>query len=261
MKMIFFPKNKISPEGIKEHLMASTWEHIEYLEEIDSTNEYLKRKKDAPHQSVVIAESQYAGKGRMDRSFYSPKGGGIYMSILLRPTTSMEDTSFLTVTAAVAVKNVLTRLSGKDVKIKWINDLFLDHKKICGILCESSFSAGKDTADYVVIGIGINLYGTRFPKELKEIAGTLLNRKFDRNLVISAILDEFYTLTHPLDKKAVLEAYKRASLVLGKEVTVYSASESYEAVAVDINEDAHLIVRTKEGEQKNLCAGEVRIKL
>lgn len=260
MKFPFFQKNKISPGKIKEHLTSSTWDHIEYLGKIDSTNEYLKRKKDTPHKTVVIANRQTAGKGRMDRSFFSPKGG-IYMSLLLHPDSSMEDTSFLTVTAAVAVRNALVHFSGNDVKIKWINDLFVQNKKICGILCESSFSSGKDSPDYVIVGIGVNLYSTRFPKELRDIAGTLSNCKMDKNQVIAAILDEFHTLTHPLDKKAVLEAYKDASMVLGKEVFVYSGNETYEAVAVDINEDAHLIVETKSGERKTLCAGEVRIKL
>lgn len=254
----------LSSEGILPHLThKECGDHLEVFSTIDSTNRYLKEAAaaHAPDWSVAVANEQTAGRGRMDRSFYSPAGSGIYMSILVRPDWASDDIVFLTVTAAVAVRRALYRLTQKDIGIKWINDLYLDKKKICGILCEGGFEMESGRIGYAVVGIGMNIHPADFPQELRTIAGSLTHDPINRNKVVAAVLDELYEMTHPLNKKAVLEEYKTHSIVLGKEVTVISENRLEKAVAIDIDSDAHLIVRYPSGEESALFSGEVRVKL
>ena len=254
----------LSKEGILPHLKHTECaQHLTVLSTVDSTNRYLKNAANsgAPHFSVVIADEQTAGRGRKDRSFYSPSGSGIYMSVLVRPQGDNADTVFLTAAASVAGRRALTRFTDEEIGIKWVNDLYLHQKKICGILCEGGFEMETGRIDHVVIGIGINIHPTTLPNDLIPIVGHLSDREINRNEVAAAVLDELYEIIRSLDKNAVLEEYKAHSILLGKEVRVMANGREETALAIDIDPDAHLIVRTAYGEEKALFSGEVSIKL
>ena len=173
---------------------------LQAFESLDSTNNYLKKlaAEGAAEGTVVIADEQTAGRGRMGRSFASVAGCGIYMSMLLRPADCTPDCAqSLTAVCAVAVCRAIEKVCGRAPGIKWINDLYLRGKKICGILCESSVKNGK--VDYAVLGIGLNVT-TRiedFPEELRETAGSLLTQTgftFERGKLIAAIIAELSSL-------------------------------------------------------------------
>ena len=130
-----------------------------YFEELDSTNSYLKEMaaKGAQEGTIIIANRQSAGRGRLGRSFFSPEEKGIYMSILLRPDISLERAVLITSMAAVAVAEAIEQVSGIQTKIKWVNDIFLNKKKVCGILTEAGIDAETGTLEYAVLGIGVNV--------------------------------------------------------------------------------------------------------
>lgn len=234
---------------------------------LDSTNEYIKREaKNLAEGAVVVANEQTSGKGRQGRKFVSPPSMGIYMSMLLKPDCAPLTAATLTANAAVAVCKAIERVAHFSPDIKWINDLFLRGKKICGILCESSITDHK--LDYVIVGIGLNVI-TRpedFPPELLKTAGSLYSQTgeiIERGKLIMAIieeLDKMYTAWKE-NPRVYLDEYRRRCKMLGHQVDVYSFEGTDTVVAEDISEDFGLIVRYGNGERKTLHAGEVSIKL
>lgn len=150
---------------------------IRVVDTAGSTNSVLKTlaEKGAPHGQVLIAKEQTAGRGRLGRSFCSPKDTGLYMSVLLRPRFSAEDALFITTAAAVAVAEAVDRFAESESKIKWVNDVYLSGKKVCGILTEAAMDFESGGLNYAVCGIGINLSAERLPKELEAIAGGILS--------------------------------------------------------------------------------------
>ena len=240
---------------------------LEAFESLDSTNTYLKKRaaEGAPEGTVVIANAQTAGRGRMGRSFASAPGLGIYMSMLLRPDSGAECIGSLTAGAAVAVCRAIERVCGVAPGIKWVNDLFLKGKKICGILCEGSVKA--DGAEYVVMGIGLNVI-TRpqdFPGELRGTAGSLYSQTgivYERGKLISAIISELCAMyeTWKPDPSALLDDYRRRCFVLGSTVEVSPLTEGvFTADAVDISGDFGLVLRLPDGSVRTVHSGEVRI--
>lgn len=240
---------------------------LEAFEALDSTNTYLKKRaaEGAPEGTVIIANAQTAGRGRMGRSFASAPGLGIYMSMLLRPDANAECVRSLTAGTAVAVCRAIERVCGITPGIKWINDLFLKGKKICGILCESSVKSGG--TEYVVLGIGLNVI-TRpqdFPEELRGTAGSLYSQTgivFERGKLISAIISELCTMyeTWKSDPSALLDDYRRRCFVLGSTVEVSPVTGGvFTADAVDISGDFGLVLRLPDGSVRTVHSGEVRI--
>ena len=236
------------------------------LDSVDSTNDYLKREAASlPEGTVVIANEQTNGKGRLGRSFYSPPSMGIYMSMLLRPDCAPLEAATLTANAAVAVCKAIERVTPFKPDIKWINDVLLRGKKICGILCESSITDHK--LDYVIVGVGLNVI-TRvddFPYELLKTAGSIYSQTgevADRGKLILAIIEELDAMyaAWQQDKTVYLEEYKSRCAMLGHEVEIYSSEGSDTVLAEDISEDFGLTVRYANGEKKTLHAGEVSIK-
>ncbi len=238
------------------------------FETLDSTNSELKKlaAEGAPEGTVVIANEQTAGRGRLGRSFASAPGAGIYMSVLLRPCLDLDCAPSLTAVTAVAVSRAIEKCCGRAVGIKWTNDLYLRNKKICGILCESSLRA--DKLDYAVVGIGVNVT-TRtedFPPEIRDVAGSLYTQTgytFERGAIISAILaelDEVYRqwLEGP---SRCLEEYRQRCFILGSEVTVSAPDGEYRATAESISPDYGLRVRLDSGEIRTLHCGEVSLKM
>lgn len=225
---------------------------VSVFDSIDSTNSYAKGEFNGS-PLIVLADGQTNGRGRLGRSFFSPAGTGLYMSIALRLPIP---TDVLTVVAAVAVSRAIEDISDKYAQIKWVNDIFIDGKKVCGILCESlSLTDGK--ADSAVIGIGINLSTESFPEEISHIAGSLGNKDFDRNELAARIFAELVYLLGR-DKSSVLKEYEDRLFILGKDVSFIKDGVSRKGVAFGINEDANLLVDV-DGEIVALSSGEISL--
>lgn len=239
----------------------------EFLTETDSTNRYLKElaTAGAPEGTVVIANRQSAGRGRLGRSFFSPEEKGIYMSILLRPEISLERSVLITSMAAVAVARAVERVSGITAQIKWVNDIFLNKKKVCGILTEAGIDAERQTLSYAVLGIGVNVGSMEFPEELKEIATSVSNEcgfAVKKEALIDEILKELELWYPTLWDGGFLEESKARSILLGKEIRVVDEMHpegGYTAKAVDINELGNLIIEW-DGSTQVLNSGEVSIR-
>ena len=172
----------LSADGIKKYLNDGY--KITVLESTGSTNEALKREaRTAGEWTVVIADSQTGGKGRMTRKFFSPKNCGIYMSVLLKPTLSVEKSVLITAAAAVAVSEAIEKLGHRETKIKWVNDVFICNKKVCGILTEGGINTETMGLDWAVLGIGINAYTPDggFDDEIADIAGAVFDGKSEGN--------------------------------------------------------------------------------
>lgn len=228
-----------------------------------STNDDAKSLSLSNKQVVVIAESQEKGRGRLNRVFYSPKGKGVYMSVLLKPDLSITDSVKITTFVAVACARVIERLAGVKVDIKWVNDLYINGKKVCGILTESAMDVKTGKLKYAVCGIGINCYGLDFPSEISFIATSIEKEsgvKIDRNLLISAILNEIKDIKKEIESENYIKEYKARQFILNKEILVISSGESYKATALDITNNGSLIVE-KNGEKITVNSGEVSIKV
>ena len=234
--------------------------------EVTSTNDILKSLavQNAPEFSVLVAEEQTAGKGRLGRKFYSPKQSGIYLSILLRPNISATQSLCITTTAAVAVCRALENTLKIKPKIKWVNDIFVDDRKVCGILTEASLSLESGGLDWAVLGIGLNVSTPEdgYPDELKEIASSVLSSSDVeiRSQLAAAIIDEFLDIYPNVTDKSVLEDYRKRSLLDGREVTVIRADEQERATVIGIDDDYSLIVKTENGERR-IKTGEVSVRL
>lgn len=239
---------------------------IEVLEKATSTNTLVKEHASEKDEGfVMVAGEQTAGRGRMGRSFFSPGDSGVYMSILLKPQIKPEDAVQITTAAAVSVCRALKNLGVSDSKIKWVNDIFLNDKKVCGILTESSFNSQKGMLDFAVLGVGINIYESEggFPEEIKNIAGAVFTqRKEDlRNRFIAGFINYFFGFYRELSSKKHMKEYKEKSFVLGKEITVIQGEKTEKAKALDIDENCNLITEFSDGAIKKLYTGEISIKL
>ncbi len=252
-------------EQIREKLRENTLvSDIQIFSELDSTNRYLKElaKEGAKAGTVIIANKQSAGKGRLGRSFFSPEGTGIYMSILLRPEMELQKSVRITSMAAVAVARAIERVSGIEAKIKWVNDIFLNGKKVCGILTESGINATTGVLEYAVLGIGINVGTIQFPEELKQIATSICNEcshTVKRNELIVEILKELEYWYPSLWNGSFLKESRKRSLLLGKDILVVGSEKDYQAKALDLDDMGHLWIE-KEGKKEMLHSGEVSIK-
>ena len=238
---------------------------LEIHEQLDSTNNRAKTlaAAGAPHGLAVVADAQSGGRGRLGRSFFSPEHSGVYLTVILRPDCAPERASLLTSLAAVAAARAVERVSGADVKIKWVNDLYLNEKKICGILTEAGLGLEAGRLEYAVTGIGINVNRMVFPPELREIATSIGNETglaTDRNRLIAEILNELERLYGDLETGAFLEESRKRSNVIGRRVTVIEGGRQYPALAEDIDSQGRLVIRTEEGEAC-LNYGEVSLKL
>lgn len=257
-------REDLSIEKIEEYLGESHGFEIIIKDETDSTNNDLKElaKSGADSGCVVIADTQRQGRGRVGRSFYSPKGSGIYMSLLIRPRLESADVVLLTTAASVAVCRGIETATGKSPLIKWVNDLYLDGRKICGILTEAvnDYKSGKING--IIIGVGINCEEADLPEEIKDIAGFVAREgeSFSRNRIIAEVLKELAKIEEAAEDKSFLDEYRRRSLVLGREIYVLG-KENEILKAIDIDENGSLVVETKSGEKKVLFSGEISIRL
>lgn len=239
---------------------------IHIYKSLESTNKTAKEMavSGAAHGTVILSDTQTMGRGRYSRSFFSP-GGGLYMSLVLRPEgLRFENPTSVTAFAAVAVCEAIECVCQKVPEIKWVNDIFLDGKKVCGILTEAVTDFESGELDWIVLGIGINV-STRteeFPAELQSSATSLYpDEKMPgvRNKLAAQIINRILGFEIPPQEAEIFEAYKKRLMVLGKKITVIQNQTEFRATAIDIDSAGHLIVKKESGEIISLSSGEIRM--
>lgn len=233
---------------------------------IDSTNTVAKNlaEEGAGEGTAVVALQQTAGRGRLGRSFLSQKGG-VYFSIVLKPNLNVNDVVFITVAAAVAAARAIEAVSGKQCFIKWVNDIYLNNKKVCGILTEGGFNPD-GTLKYAVLGVGINLFEPKngFPTNL-PLAGSVFNKgckimlkNRKKEQIIAQFANDFFAIYNQLDKKEFIKEYSRRSFLTGKEITFEKQGKTYTATVIGIDDDARLVL-SLDGKTEALSHGEIQI--
>lgn len=225
---------------------------ITKFEEIDSTNTALKRMENAPHGTVFVAKRQLAGRGRLGRSFSSPHG--IYLSVLLRRKEAPSQLLHLTAMTAVAVRRAITEVCGVQPQIKWVNDLLLNDKKLCGILVEG------DQERYIIgIGINCNTDLNDLPPEVRAMAARI---ECDEDALIDALVRHLHEMDEKLlsARKEWMQEYANACVSVGKTVQVVSAQQRCEAFSLGVDENAALLVRYPDGRVQAVSSGEVSVR-
>ena len=238
------------------------------MEEIDSTNSYLKREAlcGAPHGTVAVANGQTAGRGRMTRSFLAPPGKGVYLSILLRPHLPPLDLMCVTGMTAVAVCNAVERTAGVRPGIKWTNDLVLNGRKLCGILTEMALETESGLTQYVVIGAGVNVSHTPedFGPEVSQMATSLAQEGYTvtRSALAAAMIEELYRLSDALGGGLApwVDAYRRDCVNIGKPVRLMWTDRKVQGTALDIDDQFGLVVRLDDGSVTTVRTGEVSVR-
>lgn len=234
------------------------------LDEVDSTNRYLKElaKNSTINHMVVIANQQTGGRGRLGRNFVSSQGKGIYMSILIRPDFSIHLAKKITCMVSVAITKAIDKLTGAQTSIKWVNDIYLNHKKICGILTEGATSLEQNSMEYVIIGIGINCYHQVFDEELGKKATTIedeLGIIVSRNELISKIINEVdeYISDFDASSQLFMKEYIDKSFVIGRDVELQKGNTIMLVKVKDINSDGELIVEDIDKKEITFASGEI----
>lgn len=253
---------------------------IHVYQELPSTNQTAKKMAidGAAHGTVVLANRQTAGRGRYGRSFYSPAGSGLYMSVVLRERAYLATATKVTAAVAVLVCEAIQQLTGISAEIKWVNDLLCPHsgRKLCGILTEAVTSMESATVDFLVVGIGINVHTEDFPEEISTVATALLTASsavnggggtghrcspVTRTQLAGAVIGRMLTNADWITAPSTYEGYQQRLSLLGKTVTVHLPQEAYEAVAVGVDPDYQLVVRRPDGTLQTLSSGEVSVRV
>ena len=238
---------------------------LEVLSAVDSTNSYLKQKAaQTPSWHVVIASEQTAGRGRMGRTFESPPGTGVYLSVLLRPALPAQQAVRLTTAAAVAACLAIEDCTDSSASIKWVNDVYVRGKKTCGILTEASIDLESGGLDWAVMGIGFNVYEPQggFPAEIRNIAGAIAEKPVRdlRCRIAASFLKHYYDLVETGRLDGYSDEYIKRSFVIGRSVNVLRSGSSRPAKALSIDEECRLIVEYEDGSREALSSGEVSIR-
>ena len=237
------------------------------LPSANSTNQYLKEMDTSTVSDgyVVIADGQENGRGRYGRTFISPRGEGIYMSILLTPKCSWQNIRLITVCAAVAVAKAVENICGVRADIKWVNDIFMNGKKLCGILTEALMSGELGEVDSVIVGIGINT--GKIHKDVEDIATSVKAETGlygIRNSLIAEVLNQFEKVYRDCGKKEkmrdILNYYERRLFIKGRDVLVNNRKDKYTAKVLGIDENAALVVRLRNGAEEHITSGEIQLQ-
>ena len=259
----------VSIQGIKPFLSPQSKlyaENIKIYKTLESTNKTAKEMAvaGAEHGTVIIADSQTKGRGRYSRSYFSPSGG-LYMSIILRPEVlNFENPTSVTAFAAVAVCEAIESISEKTPKIKWVNDVLIDEKKVCGILTEAVTDFESGSLDWIVLGIGINVYikTEDFPDDLQSSATSIFpdEKMYGvRNKLSAEIINRILGFEIMPREAEIFRKYKKRLAMLGKEVIVIQNKNEYKATVIDIDAVGHLVVKNENGEIITVSSGEIRV--
>lgn len=251
-KRLNIDKNYINNEQVN---------NIYVIDEIDSTNKYLKElaNQNEDEISIVIANSQTMGRGRLGRTFISNKGKGIYMSILFRPNVNMQISQRITSLVATAVSNAIDKICMIETKIKWVNDIYLNDKKLAGILTEGHTNFESKKVEYIVVGIGINLYHQDFPNDLDNIVTTLedeTNIIYSKKELIKEIINQIIYYYNNIERNLHITTYKEKSYVIGKNVELNIHGEIKYGKVLNIDDEGELIVEIN-GINEIIYSGEV----
>ena len=256
----------LSSEGIRLYLNEEFSNiPIVVYKTIASTNSEAKllAVQNAAHGTTVISEEQTKGRGRFGRDFFSPSDSGIYM-IILKPKLNIENSVLVTTAAAVAVCHAIDKYSHDVPMIKWVNDIFIGDRKVCGILTEAVTNFESGMTDSVIVGIGINVKTKKedFPLELRNTAGSVFDNdnNFIRNQLSAEIINNVLKISRNLEEKSFMETYKQRSMILGEHILYKKDNIWHEGYALDIDDCGGLIVYTSEGQKIILNSGEVSIK-
>ncbi|EOH95647.1 biotin-[acetyl-CoA-carboxylase] ligase [Enterococcus haemoperoxidus ATCC BAA-382] len=257
----------LSAEGIRLALGSATPNlSITVLNSSESTMKDAKLAaiNGEPDNTLIVADIQEAPKGRFGRPFFSKAGSGIYMSMLLRPNQNFEEMAQYTVIMAVAIARAMDNLTPVQTKIKWVNDIYINGKKVCGILSEAMSDVESGQISNVIIGMGINfsLKQNEFPKELREKATSLFPEDepiITRNELIGEIWNQFYAILNQLPEQSFLEEYRQKSFVLGKTVSFTQTGIDYKGIATAINDHGELVVQLQDKKEKVLSSGEISL--
>lgn len=250
-----------------ENVLSTRWagQSIYYFAETDSTNIQAKKLKNAEHGSLVIADRQTSGRGRLGRTWESSSDENIYMTLRLKPDIPADKAPMLTLVMALSVVQAIEDVTGIKGNIKWPNDIVVNKKKICGILTE--MSVDMMGIEYVVIGVGVNVNTKHFPKEL-QLTATSLSAEggydFDRAEIVAGILkrfEEYYEVfTKNLSLAGLMDVYNTRLINRNKEVRVLEPGQEYSGYALGIDETGQLLVRKEDGEVAKIFAGEVSVR-
>ncbi|MHC1722710.1 MAG: biotin--[acetyl-CoA-carboxylase] ligase [Aminipila sp.] len=264
----------LSEQGIRLHLCQSTSVlPLHVYKTLDSTNLTAKRLalEGVSHGTVVISNEQTKGRGRLGRDFYSPPSSGIYLTILLKPNFDLSKSVLITTASSVAVFNAIKKVCGIESQIKWVNDVYINGEKICGILTEAITDFETGTIEYIALGIGINCHipESGYPDEIRNKAGAI-QASFSRNELAAEVINQVMSIYEDIESRNFISEYKKHSMVLGKNIEVikhYSKQQTSEnpdaqsAVAIDIDNDGGLMVEYEDGSREVLNTGEISIKL
>lgn len=259
---------RLDAAEIERQMEACAWRgRLVVLDSVDSTNNYARRlaAEGAPEGTAVIADMQTAGRGRRGRSFFSPSGEGLYLSVILRPNARPEQILHLTAMTAVAASRAVAAVCGERPMIKWTNDLVFGRKKLAGILTELSLVAETREVEYVVIGIGVNCAQSAFPEELREIATSIrmeCGTPVDRCALAAALLREFSRMEDALmtQRDAWLREFAENCVTIGRDVRILRAGTERAAHADGIGPEAELLVTYPDGTKDAVTSGEVSVR-
>lgn len=250
-------------------LMHTDWvaKEVLYFDTIDSTNTKAQElaEKGYPSGTLVVADKQESGKGRRGRSWVSPSGTGIFMTLMLKPDINPNNASMLTLVAALAVAKAITSVTGEEALIKWPNDIVVNGKKVCGILTE--MNAQFDYINHIVVGIGINVHNESFPEEISQMASSLMieagGKRFHRAQIIAETMsyfEQYYdTFLKTQDLSALVREYDELLVNRNKSVRVLDPKEPFDGKAMGITPKGELIVDTWES-RKLVSSGEVSVR-
>jgi BirA family transcriptional regulator, biotin operon repressor / biotin---[acetyl-CoA-carboxylase] ligase len=261
-----FSSPDLSADAISAQIKGSFWKNIYLYRSVDSTNELassLSGKNKIESNTVIIADQQESGKGRLGRKWISPAGRNIYMSIMIKPNIPPKDAAFLTLLSAAACIIALIKTTGEKISIKWPNDLMVSDKKIGGILTEVRSGSGRIKTAIIGIGINVNITKKELPPEIRAIATSLKEESgihYSRTDLIVRILKEFehwYHIFLQAGKAQIIEKWTELSSTPGKMVRVITGSETLSGLAEDIDDEGRLILRLSSGEIKKISSGDI----
>lgn len=253
-------------EQIVKGLARLPWaQQLRVEQTVDSTNRLARRlaEEGCPSGTAVLADRQTAGRGRLGRSFYSPGGEGLYLSVVLRPKEPADKLMQLTALAAVAACDAVENVCGVRPQIKWTNDLVLGGKKLAGILTELSVAPEDRRVRYAIVGIGVNVHQTAFPDEISDTATSLklhTDRDHSRNELAAALLRSFFRMDGLRDIGAEMKRYAENCITVGRRVQLVRADTRTEALALAVQPDGSLLVRYDDGTEQSVFCGEVSVR-